>query len=540
MYWEHLGFTEQPFALTPNPDFLFLSACHQEAFAHLIYGIDHRVGFIVLSGEVGTGKTTLIRTLLNRLDPASHRTALIFNPTLSPTTLLQEINREFGIDATSKDNRELIAILNAFLLAENEADRTVLLVIDEAQNLSPEVLEQIRLISNLETEQAKLIQIILVGQPELKRLLAREELRQLDQRITVSYHLRPMGFSDTAAYISHRIKIAAEGKEPVTFSVGATRRIYAFSKGLPRLINAVCDRALLTTYTHETRGVTPSIASTAIADIRKNEPPPPLSRRFAITLALLVIALATAGTVVLSGWYQAPKAKQVAPPPARPAFDRTAALTALAATPQQENTVTTLNAILKGWQVPTIALPAGQTPDLKTMARQRGFMASEMKLELADVTRIDTPLLLHIPMQDGSSRLLAVTGLSTEGFRIVPQLGGRTILTKGELLSIWDKRGTILWKNFLSIPTRLRPGISAKGVKPLQELLTGTGYYGGKANGRFDAATSQALKAFQQSEGLRPDGLPGEETLMLLYRRAGGYFPAGLTNTAQKQGAEVR
>lgn len=269
MYQNYFGFREPPFTLTPNPEFLFLSRCHQEAYAHLLYAIESRAGFIELSGEVGTGKTTIVRTLLTQLAPESYRSALIFNPTLSPLGLLQEINREFGIFSASNETRELHQALNEFLLNENGEGRTVVLVIDEAQNLSRDVLEQVRLISNLETEKEKLIQIVLVGQPELRDLLAREDLRQLKQRITVRYHLDRMDEGDIHAYIRHRIRIAAEGKEPVSFSKAAVKKIARSSKGLPRLINSICDRALLLAYTKDAREISAQMAGVAIADLSK-------------------------------------------------------------------------------------------------------------------------------------------------------------------------------------------------------------------------------------------------------------------------------
>ncbi|HEY5973369.1 MAG TPA: AAA family ATPase, partial [Geobacteraceae bacterium] len=183
MYCEFYGFTEKPFHITPNPRFLFLSKIHKEALAHLLYGIDNHVGFIELTGEVGTGKTTTLRTLLEQLEEGPYRTALIFNPCLSALELLRSINQEFGLPAEGLGNAELIEHLNRFLLEENRQGRTVVLVIDEAQNLTPQVLEQIRLISNLETESDKLIQIVLAGQPELLQVLERPELRQLAQRV---------------------------------------------------------------------------------------------------------------------------------------------------------------------------------------------------------------------------------------------------------------------------------------------------------------------------------------------------------------------
>lgn len=318
MYWDYFGFREPPFTLTPNPDFLFLSSCHQEAFAHLLYAIDTRAGFIELSGEVGTGKTTIIRTLLGQLAPETHRSALIFNPTLSPLGLLQEINREFGISSSCGETRELHQALNDFLLRENSAGRTVVLVIDEAQNLSTEVLEQVRLISNLETTREKLIQIVLVGQPELKQLLARKELRQLSQRITVRYHLQPMEQGDIHAYIRHRIRVAAAGREPVTFSAGAIRRIAAYSGGLPRLINGVCDRALLLAYTRETHEITPAMASLAIADLAKSEPSPPRRRTLQAVSVLLAACLFAAALSLYGGTGETPP-PQPQPPKAPPA-----------------------------------------------------------------------------------------------------------------------------------------------------------------------------------------------------------------------------
>jgi general secretion pathway protein A len=293
MYWETLGFKEPPFALTPNPDFLFLSSHHQEALAHLLFAIDTRAGFIELSGEVGTGKTTIIRTLLGQLSPETHRSAFIFNPTVSPLGLLQEINSEYGLPNTGNDLHLLHKSLNEFLLQENSAGHTVVLVIDEAQNLSTEVLEQVRLISNLETEQSKLIQIVLVGQTELKALLARQELRQLNQRITVRYHLDSMEPSDVHAYIRHRIRVAAGGGEPVTFSSGAAHKIGRFTGGLPRLVNAVCDRALLLAYTQDTRMISPRMAEMAITDLMQTEDKKSFSYRFLLASLLVAVAVIT-------------------------------------------------------------------------------------------------------------------------------------------------------------------------------------------------------------------------------------------------------
>lgn len=266
MYLDFYGFKEKPFTITPNPRFLYLSKNHKEVFAHLLYGIQEHSGFIAVTGEVGTGKTTVLRTLLGQLDDDAYRLAFIFNPCLSALDLLRSINREFGIDAEGASNSDLIHALNAFLLAQKNEGRTVVLVIDEAQNLEPSVLEQIRLLSNLETDTDKLIQIVLVGQPELNQLLGRNELRQLNQRITVRYHLDKMDFEDTCDYIGHRMRIAG-GSHHTVFNPTALKKIYRYADGFPRLINILCSRALLVGYAEGCREVSPRMIASAIDEL---------------------------------------------------------------------------------------------------------------------------------------------------------------------------------------------------------------------------------------------------------------------------------
>ena len=248
MYCPFFGLQEKPFSITPDPRFLFLSPSHQEALGHLLYGIEERKGFITVTGEVGTGKTLLCRALLDRL--GRHvRTALVFNSFMSEIELLRSINEDFGIAQGGATRKELIDHLNQYLIGEFSAGRNAVLIIDEAQNLAPPVLEQIRMLSNLETERGKLLQIVLVGQPELRQQLARPELRQLNQRIALRYHIQPFDRQETADYVNHRLVVAGS-HGGVKFSRHALSSIYRLSAGIPRKINLLCDRAMLSAYVH--------------------------------------------------------------------------------------------------------------------------------------------------------------------------------------------------------------------------------------------------------------------------------------------------
>ena len=278
MYCDFFGFSEKPFTITPNPHFVFLSTVHREAFARLLYGVDSHAGFIALTGEVGTGKTTMLRTLLVQLDPEKYTSALIFNPCLSGEQLLSGICREFGVEADEKSRSGYLEALNRFLIEQNSAGRTVVLVIDEAQNLEPDVLEQVRLISNLETTRDKLIQIILAGQPELNDVLRRHDLRQLNQRITVRSRLTPIKIDDAAKYINHRLRLSGS-RIPDVFTPAAVRRIYRFSHGIPRLINVACEQALVMAWTRETRSVSSSMAAEVIAELTSADEPEGLLNR---------------------------------------------------------------------------------------------------------------------------------------------------------------------------------------------------------------------------------------------------------------------
>jgi len=247
MYAEFFGFREMPFNITPDPRFLYLSPTHVEALQHLRYGISEKKGFIVLTGEVGCGKTTICRRLLEDMEDQDIETALILNPRLSETQLLQAILRELNVEKVKRSRQDLLEQLNAHLLELIDHGKDIVLIIDESQNMSFEALEHVRLLSNLETHTQKLLQIILIGQPELKEKLKQDRLRQLRQRVLVYYDLKPLSQEQVAAYIQHRLTLAGGNGRP-TFTPLALKKIYRKSQGVPRMVNNICDKAILSAY----------------------------------------------------------------------------------------------------------------------------------------------------------------------------------------------------------------------------------------------------------------------------------------------------
>ena len=265
MYLQFYALNKSPFDITPNPRFLFHSTKHREAFNHLLYGIRERKGFVQLTGEVGAGKTTLCRALLEQLD--SHfSTALIMNPVMSGDELMKAIAHEFGLDVKGKDRLETMAAISEFLLKQTLAGKESVLIIDEAQNLTEDLLEQVRLISNIETDDRKLLQIVLMGQPELRDRLDSPRLKQLRQRITVRYHLRPLTRTEVGQYIQHRLALSGSTGAP-SFTFGAIWRVFRYSQGIPRLVNAVCDKALLAGFVERSYKINYRMVGRAIREL---------------------------------------------------------------------------------------------------------------------------------------------------------------------------------------------------------------------------------------------------------------------------------
>ncbi|MBI2370641.1 MAG: AAA family ATPase [Deltaproteobacteria bacterium] len=323
MYRHFYGLNERPFNLTPDPRFLFLSENHRGALEHLIYGIRQREGFIAITGDVGTGKTTLCRALLEKLDPKT-KSALVLNPLLSEEELLRAILQDFGVPSRAQSKKGLIDDLNGFLLGQLGSGSPAVLIVDEAQDLSLPVLEQLRILSNLETTKEKLLQIVLMGQNELRDKLALPALRQLNQRISVRYHIRPLQPDEVPRYILHRLMVAG-ARGGVSFSQDALERISRESQGIPRLINLICDRALLAGYVERARTIGASLVDRAVQSLQGEAPAPPRaqtrSRRWpaaaGIGGAVLVASLLILG--VWGGWFEWSAERSTAPASSRTA-----------------------------------------------------------------------------------------------------------------------------------------------------------------------------------------------------------------------------
>ena len=532
MYLDFYSFREKPFNLTPDPRFVFLSKNHKEAFAHLLYGINNRAGFISLTGEVGSGKTTVLRSLLGQLDADRYRTALIFNPCISAPELLRNINRELGIPANGTDRSSLLEALNLFLLNQNAEGRTVVLIIDEAQDLEASVLEQIRLISNLETDREKLVQIVLSGQPEFIQILDKKEMRQLGQRITVRYHLPPMDFQDTVGYIHHRL-VAAGGKGGDIFSKKALKQIYGYSGGLPRLINAACDRALLCGYAKDTHTIDSRMAAIAIEDVRRNTVPLWRKKRFwfipasAILLAFLAggIYVNRQDLVSLLNVSQPIDRKEEPPkkaPPVAVGKESFRSVTAeLGKISESESAMKAFNVLAILWNVSP--LPEGvnlrQSSAMENAARERTLRLYRFSGNLGALLRMNYPVVLELTLPGIPGKRFASL-VDTENNRLLvdPAIGGRNSLLSGEIENYWSGQAILLWKDYLNLSTSASRGSREEQIKRLQGLLKEAGVFNGPLTGAYDASTRSAIREFQSTVGIEQDGIAGDQTLMLLYR----------------------
>jgi general secretion pathway protein A len=569
MYTTHFGLTEPPFSITPDPRYVYMSERHREALAHLLYGIGETGGFVQLTGEIGTGKTTLSRCLLEQLPPEVD-VALILNPKVTDIELLATLCTELRIayPTGTTSRMQLVNALYQYLLDAHARGRRTVLILDEAQDLTPEVLEQIRLLTNLETTTQKLLQIILIGQPELIRLLDREDLRQLAQRVTARYHLLPGAQDDTCAYIHHRMQVAGQ-KEPV-FTDAAMRQVHRASRGFPRLINAICDRALLGAYAHEDRRVDAATVRRAAGEVLGRHMVVPRSVRPWWWAAVAAVAALVTGTWIFvsfvshrdlrlmsSGVTQAPaisppvagSAPPVVPAPASPPAvgsaplvppDGKVAAVAPAESPPAVPVASARDVTPAAPKRPSLgellsnpSLRADRKSAFATLyARWRvDFDGSANSLACdrgrpeglrclfktgtwAKLRRFNLPAIIELATPTGDRRYATVIAVEDQAATL--DFGGqRHTFPLGEVDLYWDGPFILLWREPALTSLSIVPGARGKDVEWVRQRLgeIDGGAVGGRDRAVFDDDLRNRVITFQRSRSLIPDGIVGEETL---------------------------
>ncbi|MBI2384350.1 MAG: AAA family ATPase [Gammaproteobacteria bacterium] len=518
MYTTFFGLKEMPFSITPDPAYLYMSPRHQEALGHLLYGTGQHGGFVQLTGEVGTGKTTIIRTLLaQKLDNVD--LAMILNPRQNElefvASLCDELHVRYERPATLKT---LVDALNAHLLAAHGAGRRTVLIIDEAQNLQPEVLEQVRLLTNLETHKEKLLRIMLVGQPELADLLARPDLRQLAQRITARYHLTPLSAQETVEYVRHRLGVA--GGPADLFTPGALRQLHRHSRGIPRLVNILCDRALLGAYGQGTRQVTAALLHRAAREVAGELSHKPVAAGLLGLGGWVDAALAAGIAIVLGAWLW----PRQTPPAAEPPL---VAAAAVPEAPPEPAPAPTLEQLLQS----TEALPTvlgrlvqlwGANPQpapgerLCTALAREALECHRATGTWADLKLANRPAVLTVSAARGGRQYVLLRGLSRDR-ALLETAAGPLELGTDRLELVWTGEYLLLWRR--ETPSSyIPPDSSGPAVQWLREKLAQAEGRGSAApvSDRFDADLRQSLMRFQGTHGLDPDGLAGVRTLIVL------------------------
>ncbi|HSX62217.1 MAG TPA: AAA family ATPase [Tahibacter sp.] len=517
MYLEHYGLKETPFSITPDPRYVFLSERHRDALAHLLYGIGKggSGGFVQLTGEVGTGKTTLCRLMLEQL-PENTRVALVLNPKISPVELVETVCEELKLDIEGRRGslKALVDTLNTFLLDAYAQGLRVVLIIDEAQNLSVDALEQVRLLTNLETPTQKLLQIILLGQPELRRLLERDDLRQLAQRITARYHLTPLNADECEAYVRHRMAVAGSRKLP--FSRLGLRALYQRSGGVPRLINVIGDRALMAGFARETDSI-----GERLVDLAADETLPGHARyylrRYGRWVALgLIIAGGIAGTYWMR---RVPPAPAPAPPPAAqtpqpPPADAAAELGAKLGAVDGADLMAWTQ-LLARWQVSSKDVGVAEAARCQAHVFP-GFDCLRGQATLDQLLRFDRPLLLELDY-NGKRGLALLRGVAGEAVRLdFAGVGYR--LTRSELQRLWKGGFAVTWRVPADTPVPLRVGDAGNGVGWVKQQLARLDGQAeaGLGPAFFDTALEERVRKLQSAYGLTADGIVGQETLFAL------------------------
>ncbi|ABZ75592.1 Peptidoglycan-binding domain 1 protein [Shewanella halifaxensis HAW-EB4] len=519
MYKAFFGLNDNPFSIAPNPHYLFLSDRHREALAHLTYGLGETGGFVLLTGEVGTGKTTVSRCLLKQL-PDNTDTAFILNPSLTESELLATLCDELGIVYGENPSlKQLTDLISKFLLENHSKGRNTVLIIDEAQHLRAEVLEQLRLLTNLETDTKKLLQVILIGQPELQQLLKRQELRQLAQRITARYHLLPLTLEEVALYVQHRLQVA--GRHEPLFHKSAIKALHKYSDGIPRLINLLCERALMASYAQSKVPIDNKMVRLASAEVLGEEPQ---KRSLLLPAGIAASLLATFGIAFYlfspSGMIASPsvEATQAAPvAQVIPAKQETSSnhlsnsqRVLNTAISQSRDIDTAYASILGLWgKVPYIGLSACQS------AKQQGLDCFQQQGNWHSLVRLNYPAVVY--MVDDNDQAFYGTVVSRQGEQILLQLDEQQLWVSRD----WFNRhftGTfeLLWQAPQHQPKEIGQSANQAQIQWLENSLARITDTPPRLVSHFDPQLEQKLKAFQRQHGLIADGIAGTQTLVQL------------------------
>ncbi|HEY0586224.1 MAG TPA: AAA family ATPase, partial [Pseudoduganella sp.] len=539
MYTQYFNLKQQPFSIAPDPRYLFMSERHREALAHLLYGVGSGGGFVLLTGEIGAGKTTVCRCFMEQI-PANCRLAYIFNPKLTVGELLQSVCDEFGVAPEGDSVKCYVDAVNSYLLESHAAGLNNVLVIDEAQNLSADVLEQLRLLTNLETSERKLLQIILIGQPELRQMLARPELEQLAQRVIARYHLGPLSDAEVGSYIQHRLAVAGAGAVEL-FPRSLLRRVHQLSKGVPRRINLLCDRALLGAYVENRAQVNATILRRAAEEVFAGERAPVKARAWRVAAAgVLTGAVLTAA----AAWQMMPSvrtpiaaAAAVTPPAPVPAAQAVGHVSqaagrvtpAVAAAPQP----------VAGAGQAAAAMPQAAAPTWLTMdaalgqlaakwdvalsegegcaeALKRNLRCMQTKGGLEEIRKLDRPVI--IKLRDGESlpRNVLLTALDDKSATLVGARGSEKVALDA-LEERFDGTFTTFWRAPRSWREEVGEGDKGPDVDWLaRRLAQMNGVKKPRENQPLTGETLRYLREFQLAQGLKDDGVAGPRTFIRL------------------------
>ena len=528
MYTQFFNLKQAPFSIAPDPRYLFMSERHREALAHLLYGIGSGGGFVLLTGEIGAGKTTVCRCFIEQI-PENCKLAYIFNPKLSVEELLLSICDEFGIvlppaGAGAVSVKTYVDAINAYLLASHAQGKNNVLVIDEAQNLSADVLEQLRLLTNLETSERKLLQIILIGQPELRAILARPELEQLAQRVIARYHLGSLSEDETGSYVAHRLAVAGAGAA-TPFPRRLMAQVHRLTHGVPRRINLLCDRALLGAYVENSSEVTRPILRRAAEEVFGGERPP-ASRWPAVVAAVLsgaVISAAAAWQLIAN--------KPAPPAPVKAAAPVVKPVPPPAAMPAYASIDDALRELAGLWGDP---LPAGEPCQA---ALQLNLHCHKGKGGLYEVRLLDRPAILTL--HDGQEVAYAVLTKLDDNQATLRVNGKSQTLGVAALAARFDGEYTTLW----SAPRGFRDQVAADEVGPDVDWIAArlaqiNNVAAPALNQPLDARMRKLLREFQKQQNLKADGVTGPRTYMRLNQLGGVDEPRLLQNGVRSAGPD--